>query len=61
MTRRSFRGFCVQPGLPPRPVVNHLMAPVVGHLLPPSNFIEGTKTSDAKFGLSNERAHVDAR
>jgi hypothetical protein len=61
MTRRTFRGFSLQPRLPPRPVINHLMATVVGHLLPPSNFIEGAKTSNAKFGLSIERAHVDAR
>jgi hypothetical protein len=47
--------------LSPRPVVQSLMAPVVGHLLPPSNFIEGTKTSNAQSGLAIEGAHIDAR
>jgi hypothetical protein len=37
------------------------MAPMVGHLLPASNFIEGAKTSNAQFGLAIEGAHVDAR
>jgi hypothetical protein len=51
----------VQLGLPPRPVVNHLMAPVVGHLLPRPNFVERPKTADTKLGLAIEGKHIDAR
>jgi hypothetical protein len=53
--------FTVQLGLPPRPVVNHLMAPVVGHLLPRPNFVERPKTPDAKLGLAIEGTDIDAR
>jgi hypothetical protein len=44
-----------------RPVVNHLVAPVVGHLLPRPNFIECAKTPDAQFGLAIEGTDIDAR
>jgi hypothetical protein len=29
--------------LPLQPIDNHLMAPMVGHLLPSANFVESTK------------------
>jgi hypothetical protein len=37
------------------------MAPMVSHLLPPPNFIEGTKTPNAQFGLAIEGTDIDAR
>ncbi|MGF6782146.1 hypothetical protein P3T21_007386 [Paraburkholderia sp. GAS334] len=59
--RRQLGGVPLQLGLSLRPVVNHLMAPVVGHLLPPPNLVERTKTSNAQSGLAIEGAHIDAR
>jgi hypothetical protein len=48
-------------GLSPRAPVNHLMAPVVGHLIPPANFIQRLKTPDAQLGLAIESTHINAR
>jgi hypothetical protein len=47
-------------GLSPRPVVSHLMTPVVSHVLPPPNLVEGTKAPNAQFGLAIEGADIDA-
>jgi hypothetical protein len=49
---RNRWGLPLQFGLSPRAVVNYLTAPVVGHLLPPSNLIERAKTPDANLVLS---------
>jgi len=37
------------------------MAPVVGHLIPPANFIQRLKTPDAQLGLAIESTHINAR
>jgi hypothetical protein len=58
---RNRWGLPLQFGLSPRAVVNYLTAPVVGHLLPPSNLIERAKTPDANFGLVIKGANIDAR
>jgi hypothetical protein len=58
--RLQLRRFPLQLGLSPRPVVNHLMATVVGHLLRPSNFNESSKTPDAQLALAIKGAYIDA-
>lgn len=50
----------LQSGLTSRPVVNHLMPPVVRHLLPSANFIEGPQASHAQPRLAVEGADIEA-
>ena len=47
----------MQFSLPPRPVVYHLVAPVVGHFLPSPDFVESTDVTNAYFGLPSN-AHT---
>lgn len=37
-----------------------VMSPVVGHLLPPSDFVEGTITSNPQFGLAVEGTRIES-
>jgi len=59
--RRHLRGVAFQPGLPPEPVVDDLMAPVARHALPLTDFLAGAQAPYAKAGLAINRTEVDAR
>jgi hypothetical protein len=59
--RQRIWRFALQLWLAAGPVVNHLMASVVGHIFQAANFFACPKASNAKTGLAINSANVDTR